>query len=194
MAQEAVSGAEGQIPGPVQAIGAFGRAVAECSVRNRAALLLSFYEPPSGSGPELVELANRTPTAIDAAMHELLRRADDAGLMRTGIDLTVLADRICQSMLHVGIGVYHRRRGAEKVPALKCQMLLEGLASSCPADPDLDRSKAMGAANAVIETWEPDEGEAHDRSAFILAVARAEFGRRGYEATTIRDVASARLA
>lgn len=111
--------------------------------------------------------------------------------MRAGIDLRVLADRICQSMLHVGIGVYHRKRGAEKVPALKCQMLLEGLAASWPADSNLDRSKAMRVANAVIDGWEPDDGDARDRAAFIFGIARAEFGRRGYEATTIRDVAAA---
>ena len=40
-------------------------------------------------------------------MRELLRRADDQGALRAGIDRRVLADRICQSMLHVGIGVYH---------------------------------------------------------------------------------------
>ena len=66
------------------------------------------------------------------AMHELLRQASRHGALRKGIDLDVLADRICQSMLHIGIGVYHRKRGAERVPALKCEMLLQGLAVQAP--------------------------------------------------------------
>ena len=86
-------------------------------------------------------------------MRELLRRADDQGALRGGIDRRVLADRICQSMLHVGIGVYHRTRGAEKVPALKCRMLTEGLAATPPSDTELDRSAARRAADEVIAGW-----------------------------------------
>ena len=33
--------------------------------------------------------------------------------------------------------------------------------------------------------------EANDKAAHVRAVARAEFGRKGYEVTTIRDIASA---
>ena len=191
VAEVAVANPESASAAPLTAISEFGTAIAECAVRNRAALLLTIYDPPRGSGPELIELASRTPDAIVAAMDELLRRIAARGLLRDGIDLHVLADRICQSMLHVGIGVYHRSRGAERVPALKCRMLLEGLAPHTPADAVLDRSPARLVADALIAGWPPDDGEIAERTAVILAAARAEFGRRGYEATTIRDVASA---
>jgi AcrR family transcriptional regulator len=176
---------------PLAAISGFGTAIAECAVRNRAAVLLSFYDPPSGSSPELVELVARAPVAITAAMHELLRRADRQGALRDGIDLRVLADRLCQSMVHVGIGVYHRSRGAERVPALKCQMLLDGVAARSPADSALTKSAARRAADGVVESWGTEDGGGGDRTAVVLAAARAEFGRRGYEATTVRDVAAA---
>ena len=43
-----------------------------------------------------------------------------------------------------------------------------------------------------IETWTDDsEADPIDKAAHVRAVARAEFGRRGYEVTTIRDIASA---
>jgi AcrR family transcriptional regulator len=46
--------------------------------------------------------------------------------------------------------------------------------------------------NRVIETWgEVDEAGPGDKAAHVRAVAKAEFGRRGYEGTTIRDIASA---
>ncbi len=49
-----------------------GRAIAACAVRHRAALLLTLYEPPTGAGDELVDLARQAPTAIDAAMLDIL--------------------------------------------------------------------------------------------------------------------------
>jgi AcrR family transcriptional regulator len=56
----------------------------------------------------------------------------------------------------------------------------------------LDRSNAFKAAHDVIETWADDsEADPSDKAAHVRAVARAEFGRKGYEATTIRDIASA---
>jgi AcrR family transcriptional regulator len=41
-----------------------------------------------------------------------------------------------------------------------------------------------------VKSW-TDDSAADDKGANIRAVARAEFGRRGYEVTTIRDIASA---
>jgi AcrR family transcriptional regulator len=125
-------------------------------------------------------------------MRQVLGRADTDGLLRDGIDRDVLADRICQSMLHVGIGVFHRNRAAKQVPAIKCRMLLSGLVDELPTDAELDASGAKEAADAVIAAWPPDGSEANgSRHAHILQAARAEFGRRGYEATTMRDVAAA---
>jgi AcrR family transcriptional regulator len=95
-------------------------------------------------------------------------------------------------MLHVGIGVYHQSRGAERVPAVKCLMFLHGLAASPVDDGELDGSAAFAAAAAAIAGWEQlDAGSAGDPAAGIRAVARAEFARRGYDATTVRDIAAA---
>lgn len=58
------------------------------------------------------------------------------------------------------------------------------------SDADLDRSAAFLAANDAIAGW-TDDTEPDDRVAHIRAVARSEFGRRGYEGTTIRDIAAA---
>jgi AcrR family transcriptional regulator len=55
----------------------------------------------------------------------------------------------------------------------------------------LDQSEAHLVADAVIAGWAPDQQEPEDREAAVLRAARSEFGRRGFEATTIRDVAAA---
>jgi AcrR family transcriptional regulator len=165
-----------------------GKAIAACAVRHRAALLLTLYEPPTGAGVELVELSRQTPTAIDAAMLEILEAGRSAGALRPGIDLALLAERICQSMLHIGVGVFHRSH-AEQLPAQKCRVLFHGVAVDRPSDEALDRSPALQAAREAIAAW--DRVEDDDRAAHLRAAARREFGRRGFDATTMRDVAKA---
>jgi AcrR family transcriptional regulator len=168
----------------------FGQAIARCGVRNRAALLLTLYDPPSVLGNELVELADRVPMAIGATMLELLRLGRSSGVVRSGIDHALLADRLCQSMLHIGVGVSHLSSGAEDVPELRLRISLDGLAARTPSDTELDRSKAIAAVQSVITGW-AEESDDDNRTGHLRAVARKEFGRRGYEATTMRDIASA---
>ena len=168
----------------------FGQAIAWCGVRHRAALLLTLYDPPSVLGNELAALAARVPVAIEASMLELLRLGRSSGAVRPGIDLTLLADRLCQSMLHIGVGVSHMGPSAEEVPELRLRIPLHGLAVRAPADAALDRSAAIAAVQSVITGW-AEEFDDDDRSGHLRAVARKEFGRRGYEATTMRDIASA---
>jgi AcrR family transcriptional regulator len=53
-------------------------------------------------------------------------------------------------------------------------------------------SAAFIAADEVVQSWTDDsEAAPNDKAAHVRAVARAEFGRKGYEVTTIRDIASA---
>ena len=96
-------------------------AIAACAVRHRAALLLTFYEPPAGASEEFVRLARRTPTGIEQAMVDTLRAAHSRGDLRSGTNAALLANRLCQSMLHVGIGVSHQTPGGERVPEVRCR-------------------------------------------------------------------------
>ena len=62
-------------PGPTaveERVTQLGEAIARCAVRNRAALLLTLYEPPTTASDVLVELARQAPTAITAAMTDVL--------------------------------------------------------------------------------------------------------------------------
>ena len=176
---------------PDDRIVALGTAIAECAVRHRAALLLTLYEPSASASEAMVRLARHTPDAINAAMLAMLKTARSSGYLRREVDLALLADRICQGMLHVGIGVSHRTRGGERMPAIKCRMLLDGLAVRPPDDARLDRSKARRAADEAIESWDADVADMDDKAARIRAVARSEFARRGVDLPTIRDVAAA---
>ncbi len=166
-----------------------GEAIASCAVRHRAALLVTLYEPPADAGAELARLARRTPTAIRHAMTEILRQGRAAGVVRSGIDLDLVADRLCQSMLHHGVGDSSRVPGGDRTPALRCRIVLEGLATAAPDAATLDASDARQVAADVVADWEDDADD--DRRALIRRAARAEFARRGYDVTTMRDVAAA---
>jgi AcrR family transcriptional regulator len=168
-----------------------GSAIANCAVRHGAALQMSFYEGPS-SDPELMKLTRQQPTAIQEAMLQTLRAGRWSGYIKPDIDLPTLADRICQTMFQVGLNVMRHNSSADQVAELLCRIILRGLASRPPTDSALDRSNALTAATDVIETWADDrDAEPGDKAAHVRAVARTEFGRKGYEATTIRDIASA---
>lgn len=124
-------------------------------------------------------------------MLEILEAGRRAGFIRPGLDLPVVGDRICQTMLHVGLGLFHRY-APERVAGVLTGILLDGLATDSPSDAELDGSAALTAVQDVIEAWpDADEPDPLDRAAVIRAAARAEFGRRGYEVTTVRDIAAA---
>ncbi|QNI08224.1 TetR/AcrR family transcriptional regulator [Mycobacterium kubicae] len=171
-------------------IAELGAAIANCAVRHRAALQMSFYEGPSAD-PELMNLTQQRPTAIHEAMLQTLRAARWSGYVKPELDLPTLADRICQTMLQVGLDVIRHNSSADQVAALMCRITLQGLASDPPSDAALDASNALAAASEVIASWADDsEADPSDKAAHLRAVARTEFGRKGYEVTTIRDIAS----
>jgi len=112
------------------------------------------------------------------------------GYILSDIDLRLLADRISQTMLQVGLDTLRHNAATDRVATLFCRIMLEGLAAGRPSDAELDQSAAFLAADEVIKGWTEDT-EPDDRAAHIRAVARTEFGRRGYEGTTVRDIAAA---
>jgi AcrR family transcriptional regulator len=176
-------------------ITAFSTSIAQCAARHSAAVQFSFYDPPVSAGHELVRLVARAPTATEKAMLKTLEAGHTAGFLRDDIELTMLSHRLTQTMLHIGLGLYHRYRSVDRVAVHLCGMVLYGVATRAPRDSQLDGSKAMQAVEKVMRSWDdsPDDGRTseNDRLALIRVVARTEFGRRGYEATTVRDIAGA---
>jgi AcrR family transcriptional regulator len=192
IAQQGMGRLDDPAPRPAfERIAELGSAIARCAVAHRAALQMSFYESPNPN-PELTELAQRRPTALLEAMLQTLRTARWSGYLRPDVDLPILADRICQTMLQVGLDVMRHTAAPDRVATLLCRILLEGIAGRDVGDEELDRSAAFVAADEVVQSWIDDAGEdPDDKAAQLRAVARAEFGRRGYEGTTVRDIAAA---
>lgn len=166
-----------------------GADIARCAVRNRAALQMSFYEAPTES-PDLVELLRHPPKSLHDAMVQTLRAGRWSGYVRSDLDLAVVADRICQSMLQVGLDVIRRDAEADVVAGTLCRIMLAGLAVRSPSDDELDASAALAAADAVIATWGTEGEPTGGKAAQIQRAARTVFGRKGFEVATIRDIAT----
>ena len=175
-----------------ESIETFGVALARCAVRNRAALLLTMLEPPSSAGDQLVQMARPMPPTVETAMVEIVQRGVKEGELRSDMDTEMLADRLCQAMLHGSIVLMRDDDLAiDEAAGLRCRIMLDGLAVDAPTDAELDASSAHAAAQRVIDSWREATSDDDARATVLRGVARAEFGRRGYEATTIRDIAAA---
>jgi AcrR family transcriptional regulator len=169
-----------------------GTEIAECAARHSAAVQFTFYEPPAGASKDLVRLAALPPTALESAVLRTLEDGRPAGVVRPGVDLDMLTARVIHTMLHVGLGLFHRYPTVRPVAGRLCEILLHGIAAVPPGDAELDRSAALAAVEHVIREWDGDDPPGRDdRAALVRRVARAEFGRRGYEITTVRDIAAA---
>lgn len=167
-----------------------GADIARCAVRNRAALQMSFYEAPT-ENPILVELLRHPPKSLQDAMVQTLRAGRWSGYVRSDLDLAVVADRICQSMLHVGLDVIRRDADATEVAGALCRIMLAGLAVRPHSDDETGSSPALAAADAAIAMWSADgDGDRSAKATHIRNAARTVFGRKGFEVATIRDIAA----
>src|SRR3954468_3955505 len=152
-------------PRPIsEQIVGLGCEIARCAVEHRAALQMSFYEGPS-SDPELMELTKRPPSTIQAAMLQALRAGRWSGYIRSDLDLPTLADRVCQSMLHVGLDVIRHKAATDELATLKSHITLDGLAVDVPSDTALDKSNAFAAAKEVITSWVDTEDDSDLKAA-----------------------------
>jgi AcrR family transcriptional regulator len=169
---------------------AFGRDVASCAVRHPGASLMALFEPPIGASEELRQLVSKTPHAIHRAMHGLLKLYDDAGQVRRGVDLSLLSERLCEGMMRHGLIDTSLNPPPDQLPALRCQLLLHGVATRAPTKSALDCSNALKAVKNIVADWERNTS-GDERLDHLLAVARTEFARRGYEVATLREIAAA---
>ena len=177
---------------PQERVIALCTAIAECALAHRAALQLTSYEPPTSASAELVELVRSRPGSVKAAMTAILRSARAQGAITNEVDVELFAEQLCEVTRHVGLGVLYRDVNAPEVAVVLCHLVFDGGPIQSPRDGRLDRSPARRAANAAIRAWaDRDRLDPNDRTSLLLSVARTEFARRGFEATTMRDIAAA---
>jgi AcrR family transcriptional regulator len=158
-----------------------------------AAVRLRAFDPPTVATARLREAMQLPTAALEHAWRDAvdgLRPAREGGA-----DPALLRFALQQATLDAP-GRYPGDRDPRELAAHLCDVLLHGVTTDCPPDTELDASPASRAAVEALAAWRgggdrPGEArDPRDRDS-IVAAARTEFARRGYDATTVRDIAAA---
>jgi AcrR family transcriptional regulator len=164
--------------------------IAVCAVENRAALHMSFYETPSNKR-ELIALVSMPPLAVKQAMLQTLRAGSYRGDVVADGDLSLLADRICQCMLHIGLDVVCKTDPPQQIATLMSEIMFYGLGTEQASNEALNASEAFTAADQAVCSLYDSDDTVSGKAGHVRASACVQFGRRGYDATTMRDIAAA---
>jgi AcrR family transcriptional regulator len=166
------------------------RDVLSLSFEHAAAGRLRAYEAPTVAKERFSDALAVQSTALTRTWQRTVATLDTPpGTLH--VDLGLLRFTL-QRLTSDSIGYYTSDIPTHQLADHLCDLLFEGLAMDCPPDTELASSAAHRAARESLRSWELAErdGLIGDRAA-IVAAARALFARRGYSATTIRDVAHA---
>jgi AcrR family transcriptional regulator len=174
--------------GPEELIRQLAAEVAALAFRHAAAVRLSAYEAPSVATGRFTAAIQFRSTALERAWRIAVQSL--AGCSPVA-DLGLLRFTLQRVTAYAPL-YYPAERDADEIASHLCDLLLHGLLTDPPPFAELDRSAAYRKALEVTGAWghRPDGGR-DDLTGTILAAARSEFARRGYEATTIRDIAGA---
>ncbi len=175
---------------PDVVIAELGADLTELSFRHAAAVRLRAFEAPPSVATERFTRAMRARTP---ALDRLWQRAA-AGL--AGMDPPPAADvgllRFVLQRLSLYATAWYPAGSPRLVAGELSDALLHGVTVDCPDDETLNHSPALGAVQAAMASWPSRQRSAAvDDRQEIVDAARTEFARRGYEATTIRDIAGA---
>ena len=182
-------------PEPENLIRHLAADVATLAFRHAAAVRLSAYEAPSVSTERFTAAIQFRSGALDRAWRTAVQALATGGT-HPAADLGLLRFTLQQVSSRAPLYYPAGTRGDE-IAAHLCDILLHGLLAETPSFDDLDRSAPHQAALDAISQWGPPNqapgggGAGVSATGDILAAARSEFARRGYEATTIRDIARA---
>lgn len=191
---------EPAVPEPERLIRQLAGDVATLAFRHAAAVRLSAYEAPSVSTERFTAAIAFRSAALDRAWRTAVQSLASGGT-HPAADLGLLRFTLQQVTSRAPL-YYPADISGDEIAAHLCDILLHGLLADAPDFGDLDRSAPHQAAMDAISQWGPPGQPAGTRgtgagasadgaTGDILAAARSEFARRGYEATTIRDIARA---
>lgn len=166
------------------------KAIADFNARNRAALRLISYAAPMTATEQFRQARESTTSGLSRVWKRLVDDlvpnptpdTQDVGLLRFALGNATLYESVNTT----------QSAPPRSISDLQVAMLLDGIALETPSDDDLDGCDAMTAAREAIAGWGPlnQPTEPNSRE-HIAAAARTEFARRGFEATTVRDIAEA---
>jgi AcrR family transcriptional regulator len=176
---------------PQAAVRELAAEVTTLSFKHAGAVRLRAYgSPPSVSTRRLTQAMALPAPALERAWQRVWDSVPAIG-PNPALDLGLL--RFALQRLTLSAPVYYpATMQPDGVASQLCDVLFHGVVVDCPDDRELDQSPASQAALHAVSGWRGrDRHPATSDRDQIVAAARAEFARRGYEATTIRDIAGA---
>lgn len=167
------------------------RLVADVSLVGRQhtpALGLRVFQAPTVASERFTAALNHRPAALYRAWRAVI--ADLVPLSPPGVmDREMLAYAL-QGLSVLPSATVSDQRGVEVSSRLLCDLLLHGIVRDSPDNDALNSSAPMAAVKAVI-AGQARQDDGDEVRAGIAAAARREFAQRGFDATTIRDIADA---
>ena len=162
--------------------------VASVGRAHAPALGLRVFEAPTVGSERFHAAVNRRPAALYKVWRVVI---DEVGALAPdgAMDREMLAYALQGLSVTPGSTAVDNR-GVEQTSRTLCDLLLHGVVLDCPDNATLDASAPLAAVKRVIARQvQPDFGD--ETRTEIITAARHEFARRGYDATTIRDIADA---
>ena len=176
---------------PLSALRAFALEIAAVSFRHQAALQISLFDAPTTASSSLKTVVHAEPASVDRLWRTLISAASAAGAIMDGVDLRILRYVLHRTTLHAGLlWGWEAPSGTRAVAECITALVFDGLAPAAPAS--ADSSKATRVVGDARARWIAEAAERKgERRGQVLDAARTQFALRGFEATTMRDIADA---
>jgi AcrR family transcriptional regulator len=177
---------------PLTALRLFTREIAELSFRHQAALAIRTFDAPSAASDSLKTVIHAAPASLSRRWRTLISAAVADGAISPDVDPRLLRYVLFRVTTQAGLlgWAWRRPDGTQQVTDCITTIIFDGL-SAVPPGPDGD-SAAIAVVNEAKAQWEADGAERlAGRRGAILAAARDQFALRGFESTTMRDIADA---
>jgi AcrR family transcriptional regulator len=182
----------GSVPAdPLPALRAYAQAIAAVSFRHTAALQISQFDAPTTASSSLKTVVHAEPASVDRLWRTLISAASAAGEIKDRVDLRILRYVLHRTTVNAGLlWGWETPSGTQAAAECITALIFDGLTTAAPASSD--SSKATRVVDDARGRWVAEAAESRgQRRGQVLDAARSQFALRGFEATTMRDIADA---
>jgi AcrR family transcriptional regulator len=177
---------------PLTALRLFTREIAGLSCQHQAALAIRTFDAPSAASTTLKTVIHAAPASLNRRWQTLISAAVADGAVSPDVDPRLLRYVLYHVTTQAGLlgWAWRLPDGTQQVTDCITTIIFDGL-SAVPPGPDHD-SAAIALVDEAKARWAADAAERlAGRRGAILAAARDQFALRGFESTTMRDIADA---
>jgi AcrR family transcriptional regulator len=175
--------------GPLASLRRFAHEIANVSWRHQAALQISVFDAPGTASSSLRTVVRTEPASVDRYWRRLISAALASAVIEPSVDRRILRHVLNRTIVQVGLAWDYTSESDEVTDCILA-LLFDGLASSAAACED--RSKPARIVDEARARWvEQAAAQRSQRRGQVLDAARTEFAQRGFDATTVRDIADA---